>query len=608
MTDAARELPAALQPWRLWLDWFDLPLAQVLGELLLRLNPLLGPHPREAHGQLEPDGLEGLHRRGPYERLLLSEWAMADDLPDEFLRRAANHEHLFLAPKRISPQSSTRLLAVFDAGPTQWGAPRLLHLALWILLARRAQQAQVQFVWGLTHAPGELHSADSPEPLQQLLQARTPTLSSAAHWQAWQAQVGAEQLAERWRIGAPAPSAATAGFSHRAAIALHTDLQLHLSLSGPQATRSLQLALPDAAAAKRLLRGDFVREAAPRDSSAPTLVLLDKISLLRAPLISFSGKDVGVVLSGPRQSALIKVNPKNNDQPRIQYFHCGGQEIGAATISDFAFIGLTASATEMRFWNAPRSQALTRPGRHLMTLTPGLNRLRDCVTVHHSRHRSMLLLDDAGRLLSWTHEPLGLAFNQLDEHVLHLTQLNPQTAVYARHAGDKLQLITLMRNARHGELSLPMPKPKAVHLAGLRSRGQWTGAVAVTHAADDDTPVGHKRYSVYQVTVGQSLPGQYTHALFACEASLSLLGLVATPDDQGRDAYLPLMLHADRRSLLIVGAGDPQRVYQSPSPIRSVSVSFNGHRIALVTLDGELVVLGHSGRQVLLRVQGADDA
>ena len=76
----------------------------------------------------------------------------------------------------------------------------------------------------------------------------------------------------------------------------------------------------------------------------------------------------------------------------------------------------------------------------------------------------------------------------------------------------------------------------------------------------------------------------------------------------GRDAYQPLMLHADRRSLLIVGPGGPQRVYQSPSPIRSVSVSFTGHRIALITLDGELVVLGHSGRQVLLRVRGSDDA
>ena len=278
----------------------------------------------------------------------------------------------------------------------------------------------------------------------------------------------------------------------------------------------------------------------------------------------------------------------------------------AATIADFAFIGMTANATEMRFWNAPRSQDLARPGHHQMTLTPGLNRLRDCVTVHHPRHRSMLLLDDAGRLLSWTHEPVGLSFKQLDDQVLHLTQLNPQTAVYARHTGDKLQLITLMRNARHGELSLPMPKPNAVHLAGLRSRGQWTGAVAVTHAPDETTPVGQQRFSVYDVSVGQA--PQHTHTSVQCDASQTLQGLVATNADQGRDAYQPLMLHADRRSLLIVGPAGAQRVYQSPSPIRSVSVCFTGHRIALVTLDGELVVLGHSGRQVLLRVRGADDA
>ena len=84
---------------------------------------------------------------------------------------------------------------------------------------------------------------------------------------------------------------------------------------------------------KRLLRGNFVHEAAAHNDNAPTLVLQDKISLLRAPLISFSGKDVGVVLNGPRQSALIKVSPKNNEQPRIQYFDCGGQELVAATVS-----------------------------------------------------------------------------------------------------------------------------------------------------------------------------------------------------------------------------------------------------------------------------------
>ena len=97
-----------------------------------------------------------------------------------------------------------------------------------------------------------------------------------------------------------------------------------------------------------------------------------------------------------------------------------------------------------------------------------------------------------------------------------------------------------------------------------------------------------------------------THSALQCEASLSLLGLVAAPD-QGRDAYLPLMLHRERRSLLLITADGAKPVYHSPSVIRSVSVSFNGQRIAVLTLDGEVLVLGRGGRQLMLRVRGAAD-
>ena len=135
----SQPLPDALRPWSTWLAPLDATLALALGALLVSLEPLLGtPRGALVDGEREPDGLGDLSRRGPYHRLLATEWALADEVPDEFLRRAASHEHLFLAPRMVSRRHGASLVAVFDAGPAQWGGPRLAHLALWILLARRA--------------------------------------------------------------------------------------------------------------------------------------------------------------------------------------------------------------------------------------------------------------------------------------------------------------------------------------------------------------------------------------------------------------------------------------------------------------------------------------
>ena len=46
-------------------------------------------------GDGEPDGYDGIASRGIYERLVTSEWLLADEEPDEFDRRAAMGEHTF---------------------------------------------------------------------------------------------------------------------------------------------------------------------------------------------------------------------------------------------------------------------------------------------------------------------------------------------------------------------------------------------------------------------------------------------------------------------------------------------------------------------------------
>ncbi len=163
------DLLAAYRPWAKQLSALVDDLAAELGPWVQSLDALLGPM-RQASpaGDGEPDGYDGIARRGPYERLLVGEWAMAEAAPDEFLRRAAMGEHSFLELARVQEASGTRCVALFDIGPSQLGAVRLVHLALLAVLDRRAQNAGAPLVWGVLQAPEFSLKLSTPGSLRKL--------------------------------------------------------------------------------------------------------------------------------------------------------------------------------------------------------------------------------------------------------------------------------------------------------------------------------------------------------------------------------------------------------------------------------------------------------
>jgi hypothetical protein len=147
-------LPESLRPWATELSLFPEDLALSLGAHVARLAAALGPlRARSEVEGGEPQGYDGLTRRGSPERLLMSEWLMALEVPDEFVRRAAFGEQAFLRPAFRQPQGGRRVVALLDAGPDQLGAPRIAHLALLVVLARRAEAAGAGFAWGVLQSP-----------------------------------------------------------------------------------------------------------------------------------------------------------------------------------------------------------------------------------------------------------------------------------------------------------------------------------------------------------------------------------------------------------------------------------------------------------------------
>ncbi|MEO0811932.1 MAG: hypothetical protein AAFY60_03645, partial [Myxococcota bacterium] len=100
------KLPRHLRAWGPLLDGLSEEVVGVLGAWLPRLDAAFGPSTQMRQTRGEVEGYGGLSRRGPYERLLVSEWALADAVPDEFLRRALAREQSFLELSYLQPQSA----------------------------------------------------------------------------------------------------------------------------------------------------------------------------------------------------------------------------------------------------------------------------------------------------------------------------------------------------------------------------------------------------------------------------------------------------------------------------------------------------------------------
>lgn len=262
-------LPPPLAGWSALTTLLPVDLAAGLGpwieRLVLALGPLRAARPRPGG---EPDGFSGITRRGSYERLLLSEWMLADELPDEFARRATMGEHAFHALARRTPSHAATSIALFDAGPDQLGSPRIVHLAALIALADRAERAGARFEWGMLHEPDRpLALALTAESALRLLVSRTASVLGDDALHAWSLRARKSAWEDVWIVGRSAPPRAPVAAWSPASIEAHDVLDparraVRVTVSLPSLSpRSLDLDLPDEAACARLLRNPFKRPA-----------------------------------------------------------------------------------------------------------------------------------------------------------------------------------------------------------------------------------------------------------------------------------------------------------------------------------------------------------
>lgn len=199
------DLPPSLSHFRPALELFHEALARPLLVFVERLSRLLGPLSGGDEDGGDPDGYAGLESHGPYERLLASEWLLLDTHPDEFIRRAANREHLFTALNRKGARRPRTSVLLVDPGAAMLGAPRLGLLASVICMEARARAAQSSFAWALIDdPPGTLRASLDEEAVRLLLSASVAKPATLETLSAFRESLKARPGDELWLAGTQA--------------------------------------------------------------------------------------------------------------------------------------------------------------------------------------------------------------------------------------------------------------------------------------------------------------------------------------------------------------------------------------------------------------------
>lgn len=590
------QLPPPLAPWRTWLLGFDEELALAVGALLQRLQPLLGPLAAlRRSGEADPDGIDDLRRRGSYERLLLSEWAIADALPEEFLRRAAAGEHLFLHPRRVQPRGNAQIVALFDCGPLQLGTPRLVHIALAILLAQRAERLGARFGWGCLQEATPLAALDQASDLQSLLLRRSLLPADDTAVAAWRTTLQAlPQATECWLIGATAALLPT---THCVTLRRRLDGRIALQLSARHNQRETLLDAPPAAAGERLLRGEFTGLAVPKKPARGTAAAA-RFGLDRPPLLDHDGKRILLPLLGEPGLLQVRQTPRASQRVESNVLRWrSGASLLAPLFLSRGCGGVLSLAGHLRGWNMDPFKQLARPATEAMNTAPGQGRWLQAVMLGPANGSAkLLLLDNAGNLADYGH--------QRSEGAPAPDRLTP--SILALHAVDNVSALAvcamptqavLLRIAPGSDTETLLRVPtvqtaKTAFIAGASARNQWQGTFAYAATAADGSGANWKL--IY------CSDGSTRHGEASLPPRVHAIGLGVEPQAPQRHALLGL--EADRRRLMLY-LPQPLPVFTSDAAIRQAAVCASGARAAVLTERRELLLIDVATQQVLLQVQ-----
>jgi hypothetical protein len=584
-------LPRQLSPWAAQLQLFPRELALALGSLVARLSLLMGSGRPARAVEADPDGYDGVARKGAYEQLLPTEWLLLDELPEEFLRRVVAGEHAFLRRAQRHERAGRGCLALFDTGIDQLGAPRIAQLALLIVLARRAAEAGAAFEWGSLQYPElALRSAVSAASLREFVRARCQRPLSVADLDRWAAYVRSSPRSELWLIGSE--SILRQASQLRASAIVVADV---LDPEPPQRisvrvfpapldrSRDAVLKVPAERLAVQLLRDPF----AAATSSPVSPVRVDAGSSL---LFSLDGRRLYVrAVSSALVSLLVPNSPRASP----------GAPIALLMPEGHALISVGRSAAKKR------AVVLTQCGPELFLHLLSKRGASIAESVRCAPSDGYTVPEPASHLLC----PLGV--------------LDGERHFFIDRAGD---LVQLFEGRVQLELKADAVASRALYTAfawatlqGGVPRISWatadaSGQLRIAHAsapaaapASSGAPGFHFGRGLAELFAYPTSGAAWAIGQRQCwiqrvvAATHTVVGVV----ERGNPAEAALVaLDETRTRLELILPERTETLLTTSAPVTNVAVSGTGQEIAVLTSTGELGVYSCACRAVVLRMAG----
>lgn len=584
------DLPRHLSPWATQLAIFPREMALALGATVSRLSNLIGSWQPAQATEGEPDGYNGIARRGTYDRLLPAEWLMLEEVPEEFLRRVIAGEHAFLQRAHTSRAAGRRCVVLFDAGIDQLGAPRIAHLAVLILLARRAEEQRATLEWGVLQDSGVyLHPGLTTVSVLDLLRARCVRSVSPADTHRWATHLQGLRPSETWLVGAE-PLGREA-LSLRASAITASDVlepgspqRILVRAWVPQVDRIREavLEIPAGRLAAKLLRDPFESAVASR------LVTDTRINVQSTMVFAPNARRLYV---RGAQSTLIAFHVPNSPRatpgPPVAFAPPDGQMLIAVGNSRNRTVALSQCDQEL-FLHVLSKRGATMA--HTQRFAPssgyslpvhGTNILRPLGVLEHNRY---CFIDDQGDLVELVNDEILLR-----EHA---------SAIGSKAGHAYLAWVTL-----HSGI------PRV-----MWARTNSWGSTEVSQATmpEDMPPI----CGLHSFRFGSDLSEVFAYATSPRDwviADLRKCVLVRVPDHlavsgvvvRGPSRQVGLIVLDETRTRIeFFRNGSTETLVTTGAPVTGIEVSGTGSEVAFVTSAGEVGVYSCLARAVVARTAG----
>jgi hypothetical protein len=588
--------PRSLAPWAEYLNIFPRELSLALGCLVQRIASAIGSmHSRSINKAGDIDGFDGLSRRGSYEKLVASEWLLADEMPDEFARRAVMGEHLFLELARREPSAARVSLAIFDAGPNQLGGPRIAHIAALIALARRAEAAGARFGWGIAQqANRPIFPGVSPSEVMHLIDARDTREATDDDLAAWRFKVADwKELDDFWLIGGArlAQFESVRGLSRLAVADVFEPGEKRLSCIVQGATSSpknLTLDLPDEQACARLLRDPF--------EEATVMPQIVKGSTVPASNLVFSSNGAFLFARGAKGGIIAYPVPNSprasTGKPKF-YYPRNGKTVAAVGRLGKANAFLTVQGEYVHFEYVNKRSASVVEGRYksvydkIFFAPPATtDLLQPCFRLLLEPYeRSAVMAVDASGLLFQLRaakdspKVIGSVVGSawlVASHVLAVAPVYSRIVYVGRdNPLQNWQVVSMGNDVSRRDLPIQGAIGKAFFGYGGSLTHPTYGFLAVEK--DEWT------------WVILSAEGETYHPR---PEGTRVIGLscILPQDRRHKPEPALILLEDDQRTLTMRGVTQSLRLHTAPAPIEHITASTTAPYVAYSTVAGEVVV------------------